>query len=91
MAKGKLYFAKIDVKKINKAKIFKGEKGSYLDLTIWINDDADNYGNTLHIQQSTKQDEEKIYLGDGKEYQKAESTSSKPSNKAEEDDDDLPF
>lgn len=31
---GKLITAKIDVLKINKELLFKGEKGTYLDLTI---------------------------------------------------------
>ena len=71
---GKLYFAKIDVKKIDKDRLFKGDKGTYLDLTIWIGDE-DKFGNTMSIQQSTKKDEDKIYLGNGKEYQPKEQSS----------------
>ena len=68
MAEGKLYFGKIDVTKIDNSRLFKGEKGTYLDLTIWINEEEDKYGNTLSIQQSTKREEYKIYLGNGKAY-----------------------
>ena len=63
----KMYFASIDVTKIDKLRLYKGKKGTYLNLTIFINDQEDDYGNTLHIQQSTKKDEGRIYLGDGKE------------------------
>jgi len=41
----KLYHAKIDLAKIDKEKIFVGKKGKYIDLAIWLNDEADNYGN----------------------------------------------
>lgn len=64
----KLINAKIDVTKIDKAKLFKGEKGTYLDLSIWINSEPDQFGNEVSIQQSTKKGEAKIYLGNGKYY-----------------------
>lgn len=99
----KLITAKIDVKKIDKARLFKGEKGTYLDLSIWINDVPDSYGNDISIQQRTGKDEPKIYLGNGKFYVKKEETP--PANEpekvytgpvnelppAKEELDDLPF
>lgn len=75
---GKLINAKIDVTKINKDLLFKGVKGTYLDLTSWINDKPDQFGNDISIEQRTKKDENKIYLGNGKFYVKKES---KPENK----------
>jgi hypothetical protein len=66
----KLFTAKIDVLKIDKSKLFKGEKGTYLDLTIWINDEPDQFGNTMSLQQRTDKEEPKIYLGNGKAYEK---------------------
>jgi len=68
----KLINAKIDVKKINKDLLFKGGKGTYLDLTIWINDKPDQFGNDISIEQRTAKGEAKIYLGNGKFYQKSE-------------------
>lgn len=68
----KLINAKIDVLKIDKSKLFKGEKGTYLDLTIWINDKPDQYGYDMSIEQTTKKDSPKIYLGKGKFYVKKE-------------------
>jgi len=52
----KLITAKIDVMKIDKKRLFKGEKGTYLDLTIWINDTPDSYGNILSKTVSTVRD-----------------------------------
>jgi len=69
---GKLITAKIDVKKISKSLLFEGKKGTYLDLIIWQNDTPDQYGNEFSIQQRTKQGDPKIFLGEGKYYQKKE-------------------
>lgn len=42
----------INVSKILKEHMFKGEKGTYLDLVIWPNKDGlDQFGNTHSIQQ----------------------------------------
>jgi len=49
---------KIDVSKIDKSRLFKGEKGTYLDLTTFINmDEADQYGNHGFISQSVTKEE----------------------------------
>jgi len=53
----KLINAKINLDKIKDDLLFVGEKGTYLNLTIWINEDKpDKYGNTISIQQTTKKD-----------------------------------
>jgi hypothetical protein len=87
----KLYQAKIDLAKIDKTKVFVGKKGKYIDVAIWLNDEEDNYGNTMSIQQSTKKEETSIYLGNGKEYQKQESNPPAETKKEIEDDDDFAF
>jgi len=49
---------KIDVSKIEKARLFKGEKGTYLDLTTFIDtDELDQYGNNGFISQSVSKEE----------------------------------
>jgi len=49
---------KIDVKKIDKARLFQGEKGTYLDLTTFINTgEEDQYGNHGFISQSVSAEE----------------------------------
>ncbi len=83
----KLILASIDVKKIMKSLLYEGKKGTYLKLSIWQNDEPDEYGNEFSIQQTTGKDDPKIYLGNGKYY--------KPENKAPDKaplpEDDLPF
>ena len=43
---------KLDVSKIDKARLFKGEKGTYLDATVFVDlDNLDQYGNSGMITQ----------------------------------------
>lgn len=49
---------KIDVTKIDKARLFAGEKGMYLDITTFIDtDNLDQYGNNGFITQATTKEE----------------------------------
>jgi hypothetical protein len=49
---------KIDVTKIDKDRLFKGEKGTYLDLTTFIDtENKDQYGNNGFISQSLTKEE----------------------------------
>ena len=49
---------KIDVTKIDKARLFKGQKGTYLDATVFIDvDNPDQYGNNGMITQSVSKEE----------------------------------
>jgi hypothetical protein len=52
--------AKIDVTKIDKSKLFKGAKGTYLDITLLENrDGVDQYGNNfMVVQDVSKADRE---------------------------------
>jgi hypothetical protein len=66
-----LISASIDVSKISKDKLVEGAKGKYLNITISINDEIDQYGNQVGIYESqSKEDrdakEKKNYLGNGK-------------------------
>jgi len=85
----KLLTASIDVTKIQKALLITGKKGTYLNLSIWFNDKPDQFGNDCSVQQTTKKDEPKIFLGNGKFYKANEKPAEKP--KAEDVPDDLPF
>lgn len=63
--------ASIDLSKIEKSKIIKGKKGSYLNVTAFVNDEVDQYGNNVSIIVSqTKEEREvktpRVYLGNGK-------------------------
>jgi hypothetical protein len=49
---------RIDVTKIDKSRLYTGVKGTYLDLTTFINtSDDDSYGNNGFISQSVDKDE----------------------------------
>ena len=60
--------ANINLNKIPKDKIYKGKKGSYLPITITINDEVDQFGNQgpVVVAQSKEEREAKnpkVYLG----------------------------
>ena len=55
---------KLDVSKIDKSKLFKGEKGTYLDATIIMKDEPDRYGNIgMIVQNVSKEEREKGVKG----------------------------
>lgn len=90
----KLFKAKIDVTKIIKEKLFKGEKGTYLDLDIWLNSEPDKFGNVMSIAQSNAQGEAKNYIGNGKEWVKQKTVEGMPYktvNEPPKNNGDLPF
>lgn len=76
----KLLIGKINLSKIDKSKLFKGEKGMWMDIAVWFSEEPDRYGNNLSIQQSTKKDEPKIYIGEAKFYVPKEEVKEKPEN-----------
>ena len=49
---------RIDVKKIDKARLYAGKKGTYLDLVTFVDlDNKDQYDNNGFISQSTTKEE----------------------------------
>ena len=68
----KLITASINLQKVNRDLLIPGEKGKYLNLTIWINDEPDKYGNNVSVEQRTEKGKDKIYLGNGRSYKKDE-------------------
>lgn len=63
-----IFNASIDLSKIEKAKI---KKKKYLDITGFINDEVDQYGNNVAIIVSQSREERevktpRVYLGNGK-------------------------
>jgi hypothetical protein len=90
--------ASIDVMKIDKTKLIKGEKGTYLNIQIAINDEKDQYGNDCSVSiNQTKEEREnkepKIYLGNGKiVWSSAPKTEAVKAEVVQENDNlDLPF
>ena len=74
---------KINTKMINKEKLFKGEKGLYLDIVL-IETPNSEYSDYM-IVQSTKKDEDSIILGNASVFKKKEVV------KVETPEDKLPF
>jgi len=64
-----LFYGKINVDKIIREKLYEGKKGRWMDVTIWLNDEPDEYGNIMSIQQSTIGGARKIYLGNAKRHE----------------------
>jgi hypothetical protein len=63
--------ASLDLTKVEKSKVIKGKKGSYINVTMFINDEVDQFGNNASIIMSqTKEEREaktpRVYLGNGK-------------------------
>jgi hypothetical protein len=90
----KLYLGKINLSKIDKTKIVEGEKGKWMDVTIWVNDQPDKYGNDMSIEQSTGKGDSKIYLGNAKAWEKKSEKSGSSLGRTappDEEPSDLPF
>lgn len=88
----KLYLGSIDLNKINKEDIVTTDKNGkpfengakYLNISIWLNDEADKFGNQIGIKAGKK--DSSYYLGNAKEYQKNNTQSNNQQEK-----DGLPF
>jgi hypothetical protein len=70
---GSLISLSVDVSKIDKSKIVAGKKGKYINLTVSVNDDTDQYGRNVscyHEQTKEQRDakEQKTFLGNGKVF-----------------------
>lgn len=67
----KLLSLSIDVTKIDEARLYKGAKGTYLNITVGVNDDADQFGNQVSCWENQTEEERKAkaqrnFLGNGK-------------------------
>jgi hypothetical protein len=92
----KLLSLSIDVTKINKSELITGEKGTYLNLTVSLNDEADKFGNTVSAWQSqTKEQREakanRTFLGNGKVIFDSEGKQQQQAPQVQEEDNLLPF
>ena len=83
----------LDVKKIDKTKLYVGKKGTYLDAVVFLKDEADEYGNHGFIVQSvTKEEREKGVKGEILGNVKIlGQQGTNDTQKAQVDDDGLPF
>jgi hypothetical protein len=88
---------KIDVTKIDKQKLFTGDKGIYLDAVLFFNpDEQDQYGNNGMITQAVKKGEAKnsgAILGNCKVIwrEDGQQQPQQPQQQQEQFHDDIPF
>lgn len=81
----------IDVNKITKSKLYKGEKGTYLNLTVALNDEKDQFGNDVSCWEKCEKEEQRNYLGNGKVFWSKEPEIKHDPQLKEEEEGDLPF
>lgn len=92
----KMLSLSIDVTKIDKNKLVKGEKGTYANLTIALNDDKDQFGNDVSCwlkqsKEETDNKSSKVYLGNGKVFWSSDSNTTQDYVNKKEEHDDLPW
>ena len=85
---------KIDVTKIDKERLYKGSKGTYLDAVLMYDSEDDQYGNNGMIVQSVSKEERESgvkgnILGNGKELGKPKPAS--VNNLPDDSEEPLPF
>ena len=85
----------IDVTKIDKKRLYKGKKGTYLNAAILLRDEPDQYGNDGFIAEEVSKEEREsgtkgTILGNVKRIKPA-TAQPVPNQDFEGDDDDLPF
>lgn len=103
MANGKLMTGSICLSELNEqakkahSAFSRSQKNQkiYVNVKVWLNDEADQHGNHASIQLNPKQDAEteKVYIGNLKYLEKKEPAPLKKEEVSEEIpiDDDLPF
>ncbi len=96
----KLIALKIDVTKITRERLYKGAKGTYLDLIVEVRDDTDKYDNNVNSWEGQTKEErtnkaDRNFLGSGKViWEDDKPQKAKPESKEPEpigDDDSLPW
>lgn len=85
---------KIDVTKITKEKLYKGEKGTYLNVTLVPTPNSE-YGDFMIVEDTTKQERETgtkgVILGNAKKFMRGEGGNKQQPAEKEEESDSLPF
>lgn len=86
----------IDLTKIDKTKIIEGAKGGkYINITVSVNDEEDQYGNNVALWQSQSKEEReakepRVFLGNGKKLWSSDAPSNSNQGSKKEHND-LPF
>jgi len=92
----KIVAIKIDVTKIDKERLYKGAKGTYLDAVVFLDEEADQYGNNGMITQQVSKEERQSgvkgnILGNVKIVGQTDSNPSTKTQPVQTGAEDLPF
>ena len=94
MNNGKKYWGNINLNAIKEAieggvKPFEGKKGKYLDVSVWVTEEPDQFGNSCSISVYNKDTKQATYLGNLKlsEFNGA----TQPATEQKSEAPDLPF
>lgn len=95
---------KLNVSMIEKARLFKGKKGTYLDATVFIDvDQQDQYGNNGMITQDVSKEERdsgvkgpilgnvEVFYNDSQQQQQEPQQQAPQQQPVDDFDDDIPF
>lgn len=95
MSEKRVILCKLNVSKIEKHRLFKGEKGTYLDCAL-VPSDNNQYGDDFMIVQSVSKEEREAgkrgaIIGNAKFIKKAAAPASAPVADGPPEQDDIPF
>jgi hypothetical protein len=94
---------RIDVTKLDKTVFYTGQKGTYCDLDVFVNDEPDQYGNIASAKQDLGKErrqagEKPPYCGNGKWLEMRQAPAAKPTPQPKhredfdnDDSSDIPF
>lgn len=84
---------KIDVTKIDKSKLYVGEKGTYLNCTVFLKSEDDEYGQNGMITQDAPKGEQGAILGNANIFWRDQEIGKLPETVLKEESlsDDIPF
>ena len=90
----KIYRGSIDVTKIDKKRLYKGDKGTYLNFSVVVRDEPDQYGNDGFVAEDITKEEREAgqkgtILGNVRKVEKRQTEQPDPQQAPQ--DDDLPF
>lgn len=93
---GVKYWGSINLDAIKEAiaggvKPYEGKKGKYLEVSVWVNDEPDQFGNSCSIQVYNKDSKQATYLGNLKKSDFQNNTNGAPASAPAADTPDLPF
>ena len=90
----RIYRGSINVEKIDKKRLYKGDKGTYLNFSVVVRDEPDQFGNDGFVAEDISKEEREsgqkgTILGNVRKVEKRQTE--QPDPQPAQQDDDLPF